>query len=49
VLHILSDPILASVPDGSLEFMNLSEDSVGIFKEKFTRSLRPCFRRLSPR
>lgn len=31
--RILSDPILASVPDGSLEFMNLSEDSGGIFKK----------------
>jgi hypothetical protein len=49
VLHILSDPILASVPDGSMEFRNLSEDSVGIFKKKFTRSLRPGLRSLSPR
>jgi hypothetical protein len=33
VLHILQDPILASVPDRSLEFMNLSELPGGIFKK----------------
>jgi len=33
VLHILQDPILASVPGRSLEFMNLSEVSGGIFRE----------------
>jgi hypothetical protein len=33
VLHILSDPILASVPGGSLDFINLSEVSGGIFRK----------------
>jgi len=33
VLHILSDPISASVPDSSLEFMNLSEVSGEIFRK----------------
>ena len=33
VLHILSDPILASVPCGSLDFINLSEVSGGIFRK----------------
>jgi hypothetical protein len=33
VLHILLDPISASVPGRSLEFMSLSEVSGGIFRE----------------